>query len=264
LSEAEWLALIAERQDVTPDLTLVTPLAQDLGGGSGSFRALASDGKHYFVKPPNQLQGGRVLTTEHVVAGVGRLIGAATCKSEIIVIPKEIADLAWEFRPGSTLGQGLGHASEAVPDATEARGAPGRRGDDDNKRRHAGLAAVYDLCWGADDQYLHSTTDEWRIYSHDHGHYLPGGPTWTADLLRSHVNLDHEVGFDFLGLNAGDLEEAAIAVERLDRDSLATVLCAVPRSWSTPDEDLAALGHFIETRVAPVAARLRARKGTAS
>lgn len=203
-----------------------------------------------------------MLTTELVVAGVGRLLGAPTCRSQVIKITDELAALGWEFRPGTSLTAGLGHASEAVPDATEVRGAPGRRSDDDNRRRHVGLAAVYDLCWGADDQYLHSTTDLWKIYSHDHGHYLPGGPQWSADVLRSDADLDHEVPFDFAGLRADDVEEVAAAVDRLNRSALASVILGVPTEWGTPDEDLAALGHFLETRTGPVAARLRARKDT--
>ncbi len=89
MSEDDWTAMLASRDEVVPTLALVAPLAQDMGGGSGAFRALASDGKHYFVKPPNQLQGGRVLTTEHVVAGVGRLLGAATCRSQLLQITDE-------------------------------------------------------------------------------------------------------------------------------------------------------------------------------
>jgi hypothetical protein len=246
--------------DPVGGLSLVLPLAQHHGGGSGSFRAVASDNRRWFVKPPNQLQGGHVLVSEYVVASVGQLLGgAATCESSIIEIPPAVA--GWEFRPGLPLVPGFGHASLEVETAQEVRGAPSRPGEDDNRRRQAGLAAVYDLCWGADEQYLHAVSDDWKIYSHDHGHYFPGGPQWTQDSLRASVTDPHTLGITTVGADADALEAFAVAVESLQRESLVEVLNGVPASWAVLDEALATLGWFIEERRVGVAQRLRGMTG---
>jgi hypothetical protein len=261
-TEIEWLDLIEGRQAAPEDdLSLTTFLDQHGGGGSGSFRGLGSDAKEYFVKPPNQLQGGYVLASEFVVGQIGQVVGVAVCQSKLITIPADLA--GHEFRPGHQLAEGIGHASASVVDAQEVRGVPTRRTDDDNARRHAGLAALFDLCWGADEQYLHAVTDDWRIYSHDHGHYLPGGPTWTADLLRAQVATPHPLGFDVTGLSDEHLDAYAT---RLDTDLTTNVISAVlrrvPVAWAVPDVDLATLGWFIGERAAPVAQRLRDVKGS--
>jgi hypothetical protein len=72
------------------------------------------------------------------------------------------------------LAEGYGSASLEVGDVVEVRSLQ-HRSEDDNARRHVGVYALYDWCWGADDQWLYQGGTRNTIFSHDHGSYLWGG-----------------------------------------------------------------------------------------
>jgi hypothetical protein len=253
----EWQGMIRGRRNPTGILTMVAPLGTSPGGGSGSFPCLASDGQKWFVKAPNQSQGGMVLVTEYIVGRLGRLIEAPTCRGEIIEVPSDLA--GFEFQPGAKLAAGYGHGTLMISAAVEVRGTPGRRFEDDNRQRHVGIFALYDWCWGSDEQWLHCTTDDWRIYSHDHGWYLPpSGPSWDAASLMTSVHVPHPLPADAAGLDSETAADVASRLDALDRTAVRDVLMGVPLAWGVEDTDLEVLGWFLEERAPDVAARLRA------
>jgi hypothetical protein len=49
----------------------------------------------------------------------------------------------------------------------------------------------------------------------------------------------------------------ANALEHVERESLVQVLRSIPASWPVSDEDLEALGWFLERRAPAVASRVR-------
>jgi hypothetical protein len=226
-------------------------------GGLRAKPSLVSDGQKWFVKAPNQSQGGMVLATEYIVSRLGALIKAPTCVGEIIWVPSELA--GFEFQPGVRLALGYGHGTLMVADAIEVRGAPARRSEDDNRRRHVGIFAMYDWCWGSDEQWLHCTTDDWRIYSHDHGWYLPpSGPTWEASSLIASVHLPHPLPADTAGLDREAVANVAGRLDAVDRTAVRDILMGLPLAWGVDDSDLEVLGWFLEERAPEVATRLRA------
>lgn len=220
--------------------------------------AVASDQRRWWVKPQNNLQGPQVIVTESIVGRAGALIDAPVCEAAVVRIPEELA--GWEFRPGAKLEAGLAHASLAIEDALEV-GQLDYRERDDNRRRHAGVFALYDWCWGADDQWLHCESDDRRIYSHDHGMYLPGGPSWDEASLLTRVDTPHRAGYGTNGLEPIALAGFAERLETLSRKDLVALVSAIPASWSASDRDLEAIGFFLERRAPAVAARLRALMG---
>lgn len=259
--EAEWLRLIAERNDDFDGLRVVAP--EPAGGTwSGPFRALASDGESYFVKslatcPPGQEAS---LVIERVVAAVGGLIGAPVCHTTLIRIPDDLE--GHEVRLGAPLTAGLAHASRALEHADEM-GRPNlyARSQDDNARRHVGVYALFDWCCGADQQWLYDLDADRTIYSHDHGLYLPpvGTGTLDADALRGGVAYVSELPDAASGLSAAAVDDVATALERLTPADLVAVMRSVPASWPVDDVVLAALAWFLEQRASGVATRLRAR-----
>jgi hypothetical protein len=158
----DWRDLLNPRRDPTEVLVIERPLSQSVAGGSGSFPAEASDGQQWWVKPPNNRQGSKVIITEHLIGSLGKLIGAPTCEVAIARIPAEIAD--FEFVPGQQLVAGLTHASRGVNNAQELRALDYRQ-QDDNRRRHAGVFALYDWCWGGDPQWLCDVGDDHKFYA---------------------------------------------------------------------------------------------------
>jgi hypothetical protein len=172
-----------------------------------------------------------------------------------VVIPAEIA--GWEFRSGARLKAGVAHASLAVEDAQEVRQLE-YRDRDDNRRRHAGVFTLYDWCWGEDDQWLHCESDDRKLYSHDHGMYLPDGPAWSEASLVARVDEPHRPNYPSSGLDADALVAYAKQLETITRDDIVALMSAVPASWPVSDRDLEALGFFLARRAPAVAARLRA------
>ena len=186
---ALWAGLVAARVQTDGWPVVEVPLRPSNAGGSGTFLAAASDGNQWWVKPLNNMQGQRVIATEAIVGSIGGLLGVAVCETTIVRIPVELA--GWSFRPGAVLEAGFAHASRAVQDAVEDRSLRSRDRDD-NRRRHVGVYALYDLCWGGDDQWLYSASEDDALYSHDHGWYLPPtGPTWSSEELLAKVDVPH-------------------------------------------------------------------------
>ena len=136
----DWAGILG-RRGPDADLTLRAPLQPGSRGGSGAFLGLGSDGRRYWIKPVNNLQGPRVPVTEQIVGRVGRLINAPVCVVQTIEIPPDF--IGWEFRPGTRLAAGVAHASRQVDPVVE-NGSLDRRLDDDNARRHAGIFALHD------------------------------------------------------------------------------------------------------------------------
>lgn len=121
------------------------------------------------------------------------------------------------------------------------------------------MYALYDWCWGSDEQWLHSTTADMMLYSHDHGWYLPPpGPDWTQADMRAAVDVPHILTQRPTGLAQPMVEEVAQELEKVDRDALAEMLRQVPVQWPVRDDELETLGWFLERRAPMVAERLRA------
>jgi hypothetical protein len=69
-------------------------------------------------------------------------------------------------------------------------------------------------------QWLYDLTDDWRTYSHDHGHFLPGAPSWTVDSLMDSVKVPHPVGTDGSKLDCNEMEAIAMKLESDIRSDL--------------------------------------------
>lgn len=238
---------------------ITVPLKPSPRGGSGTFLAADSDGEQWWVKPLNNNQGERVAVTEAVVGAAGALVGAPVCDSAIVFLPPEIE--GWEFRRGTGIRSGYAHASRAVDSAVERRSLL-YRDHDDNARRHVGVFAIYDWCWGGDDQWLYAETEDRMLYSHDHGWYLPEtGPTWSIDALISRVREAHVASWPPTGLDPEVIAACAECLRTLLYDDLLSALSGIPDSWPVRDLELERVGWFLESRAPEVADRLESIGG---
>jgi hypothetical protein len=254
-----WRGRLDGRTDPDVTLEVVMPLNQYHGSGSGVFPARASDGERWWVKPLNNIQGSPMISVdEYIVGRVGQAISAPVCEVAVIKIREE--HRGWEFRPGAALEPGLSYACREIPDAQEVKGTLSHRALDENRRRHVGIYALWDLCWGSDPQWLHQTTDDERIFSHDHGLYFPNGQGWAEDALTQHVDDPHPWPEDPRDLDPGAIDDVAQRVADLSLAALVPILLSVPAVWPVQNEALEALGWFLEGRANPVADRLRSMK----
>jgi len=106
-------------------------------------------------------------------------------------------------------------------------------------------------------QWLYDLTDDRKTYSHDHGHFLPGGPEWTIESLQEKVDDSHEIDSRARGLDENELVKIAELLDNIERDTLREILQAIPESWNIEAGELEAVGWFLEKRSSGVAQRLR-------
>ncbi len=258
---ADWQNALAGSRAAGGDLSLVAALKQSQAGSSGAFLASASDGNRYWVKPLNNRQTERVPISEQIVGRAGALIGAPTCEVHTVEIKQDLE--GWEFRQGAKLAVGIAHGSRLVQDAAETRQLE-RRTQDENSARHVFLLALYDWCWGADPQWLMALSDDSRFYSHDHGHYFPGGPNWQeAELVRV-VDEPHEFPDSNHLLSREAAGEVAAALHALTRAMLLHAIRAIPPAWPVSNSELECIGFFLERRAPQVADRILRRLGRAT
>lgn len=233
--------------------------------GSHAFPVLGSDGERWIMKAPNNPQGARILVTEFLMSEVGHALGVPVCEVKPMMIIEEF--VGTQIANGPILELGIGSASRQVPDVVEIRGQLTDRERDDNRRRHAAVFAFFDWCWGDDPQWLVCETADQRLYSHDHGFYLPpGGQDWTPETLAANVDIPHLLpGASQDGLDVGELERLAAELRGLEVTTLNAIFARVPSSWPASDADLEAVGEYLLKRAPQVASRideLRARLGT--
>lgn len=257
---SDWFGRVrGHRTDDFDDLRVTAIVSPPDWSFASPFRVIGSDRCGYFVKTIDACVGNAraSLAIEYIVAGAGRLIGAPVCESSLIRIPEELDGYTM---PPLTLSAGLAHASLALERADE-RGRPSltARGHDDNRRRHVGIYALYDWCYGSDQQWLYDLDQDLSIYSHDHGLYLPPNTgCWTQADLEQSCDDRRELPDARDGLDPEAVEDTASALEKIDGEALANLLRGVPASWPVTDNDLEALGWFLEHRAPAVASRIRA------
>jgi hypothetical protein len=255
VSREDWRGALSPRSP-RPSLELKGLLGKSKGGGSQSFPGLTADDERCYVKAPNNPQGGRVICSEYIVSAVGQLIGAPVCDVRPIHIGPEFVGI--RLPSGLELVEGVGSASMAIPDAMQ-EGDLSHRDRNDNTRRHAGIFALHDWCWGGDSQWLRCTTADDKFFSHDHGYYIPpDGPTWNEAEILANVDTARELAKDHGGLDPAETNRLADALEAVTHAQLRDVLASVPSEWSVPDEELEAVGFFLERRAPSVAGRMRA------
>lgn len=254
VERSAWVGLVNRAKPHTP-LTLTAPLAQSNTGSSGTFRGICSDGQHWWVKPINQLQAGKTIVNDQIVARVGLMIGAPVCSVALVEITSDTA--GWEFRPGQFTAAGLAHGSLHIGDPNSQESTLRSRDRDNNAVRHAGVYALWDWCHGADDQWLYASHDDERVYAHDLGHFLPGLNNWTSASLEAAVDQPRLPTWPPGGLDPAELDRLADALENLKRADLVAAINGLPSSWPVTDAELEVLGWFLERRANPVAERLR-------
>lgn len=258
---AEWDGLIGERTDPTdgPSIALIMP--EPVGRSWSSPVKVTGDDNHvYFAKFPElcRSQPERMsVVTEMVVANVGQLIAASTCRTVVMRVPSELQGV--ELKDGINISSSVVHASRVLSSSCDdAKGNLPDRSDDDNPRRHVGLHALYDWCFGSDPQWLRDLNDNSATYSHDHGLYLPpNGGSWTEDQLVANVDQPHPLPGSTTGLSAAAISDVSDALETVSRESLRAVLNRVPSSWPVTNEQLECLGWFLERRAPAVAGRIK-------
>ncbi|MFV0320333.1 MAG: hypothetical protein ACK5IN_08250 [Microbacterium sp.] len=258
-----WRGQLVGRDRPTPTVTIRAPRERALSSGAGAFLGLADDGRQYWVKVPGNAQGNQVLVNEVIVAEVGRLIGAPVRERALVRVPSSVA--AWsEFPVRGVVGPLVAHASHHVPGAVDDDELRYTKRDD-NARRQAAMAGLWDLCVGEDPQWLYETAASYSVWSYDHGLWFTTGEgDWDRNVLERLADVDSRIPKLPAAVSRERLSEVADVIDELTPDQLLTAVSLVPVEWGTDDGDLETMAWFLYSRRRPVAERLRKRAEPAS
>jgi len=254
----DWSGALTGRRLDSADLNLKSPLRQSTAGGSGAFLAVGDDDARYWVKPLNNLQNPRVCVNEQIIGRLAPRLG--TLSPVVRTMRIRSSFVGWEFRPGHGLQEGIAHACAEVSGAIESR-VLDRREKDDNTQHHAEVTALYDWFFGNDSQWLFNANEQERCYSHDHGHYFPGGPAWSAANLEAQVDVEQALPYAGGPFPKDVVAIIADRIEAVTRDDIIAALAMIPAPWPVTDAELETVGFFVERRADAVASRLRAKWG---
>jgi len=202
-----------------------------------------------------------VPANEQIVGRLATLAGIAVCEPALVGIPEDLAGT--EVCPGYVLEECVAHGSLAVDGAVEVRANLSHRSEDDNARRQAGYLVLHDWLWGGDDQWLRVAANGNEYFSHDHGHYFPGGPNWTIEGLKAARDQPHPSPSAVDGLDADELERLAGRLAALEKEEIAANVEVLPEAWPVGAKEIAAVVDFAVRRAATVAARTRILATTA-
>lgn len=226
---------------------------------SGSYPVLvvANDQNPYWLKWPGNPHNNHSLASELVVALLGALLQISVRPGGLVYLPPDLID--GQVVNGCRIQGGTCFGSLRLASAEEATDA-WRTARDDNKRRYAGIAALWDLCLGDDLQVLHDVTDDSTVWSFDHGLWFCNTEAdWDADSLRSMADCSWDPFVTDGRLDAGELMCLADRLESLSADQVADAVCNVPVEWQVPESDLRALAGFIWSRRRLTAFNMRVR-----
>lgn len=232
---------------------------------AGAFKAIAEDSRQYWIKLPGNPQSDQVLVNDHVVGLLGTILGCPVPEPILVEVVAEAFN-SWSERPKwhgvqATIPHDVtAHASPNVDGVIERPDpVPEFSSRDDNSRRHARLAGLWDLCLGDDRQWGYASRNDQSLWSFDHGFWFASHESdWTTASLRMLVNRPNELELA-TPIRRTDAEDFAERLRRLSADDLVTVMGSVPPSWGAASGDLEALGWFIYSRRRGVIERLLKR-----
>lgn len=87
-------------------------------------------------------------------------------------------------------------------------------------------------------QWRYDVSDDWKTYSHDHGHFLPRGTNWTNENLVECVDGEHEIDFHANGLDDTELWRLADRLDSIRQSDLLEILEVIPRCWPVSNREL--------------------------
>lgn len=240
-------------------LPIVAAKLRQATTGCAPFQAPLQDGRVVWVKAMGNPQGNQALTTEFVVASVGRLLGLSVAEPIIVHLPAVLAGMVRDHPEAPILQSGPAFASAHIADAEEKYEFTAAH-KDDNPRRHVGIWALWELFLGDDAQWIYSMSDDESTYSFDHSLWLGRHEAdWDRQFLTQEVHSAWETfTTDTSYFDPTEVRRIAQALRGLTPEEILEILLQVPVEWGTSTSDLEALGWFLAARRFHVADHLDA------
>ncbi len=240
LSPGDWRDLILAAGG-SPAPVVAQRFVQALPGTSKGALLACDDGHQYATK------GEGIKKARPIEQIVGRLAVACEAPVPTVVLvsltPAFVASQegAWD------IGAGLAHGSRFVLDCEDSDDVE-HVACSENRQRFAQLAVFYGWFGAQDHQYLYEKATSRRVWSVDHGLFLPS-TTWTEDSLTkaSGARADRKIAHG-AGLTRDELRAAASILAQAPDSIIATAVAAPPEAWGITMEERVALAVFLDQR----------------
>lgn len=207
-----------------------------------------ANGEQWVVKLPFAQRGHgsvRAMVSEQVAGRCGMLIGAPVPQVRLIKIPPSLWPPPAEWDRGQVIDVEIYHCSRFH------EGFGDRFDSLDNIEENRGRFAYLELLY----RWVHCQSDHQLIYreepphdvlSVDHGAFLPGGPDWSLQSLRSAgCNPAAQPFFEPAGLTRTVRGAAVDALRRVTDEQIAAIAAAIPEPWGISMEERVAIAALL-------------------
>ena len=252
---SSWVGLLMGRDRPVAEATIFA-IAQVASTGSVPFLGLAVNGDRYWVKCLGNPHGVDSLVAERVVEALARKLDSPMRPSVLVEVPEHLVHDSRLIGSGNQAG--IAHGSLFL-ESCDVRNVLDCVGRDGNSIRQPRFIALWELCFGEDEQWLYDRDNEEQVWSFDHGFWITGGepePLTVRDLevtLRSWKPWEGSVR----GMEPSAFLEVAVRLEALTVADLIDVVASVPVAWGVADDLLESLAWWLHHRRMHVVGRMR-------
>ena len=243
MTDQEWSVLLAVAATVPPANTRAVTFLKAWPSYSKPAAMSCDDGHTYVAK-------GRVGIERSMIAE--QVIGRLTPHIDAPVPPVilvQIDDLRVlepqmaAFAPGR-----LAHGSRDAGEPCGDRMGFQHGFAAENRSRFAALCILYSWCLASDHQVIYGNATPHLVYSVDHGHFLAGGPNWTAATLQAGPPAVQDGYFTPLNLTDAELRDGRRRLAAITAEQIATAVAAPPDDWGLTLQDRIVLAEYLLTR----------------
>jgi hypothetical protein len=203
---------------------------------------LCDDNQEYVVKGS---QVGRAIFNDHVIAWLGKALGAPIGIPRIIDVPAGLIALEPKM---AHMTAGLAHGTHWEPGCTDASPVQHEQLPE-NRIRFAALAVLYGWVLAGNEQFIYKTTAPQLVVSVDHGHFFPNGPDWTtASLAGEPPPQLNQLIAGACNFTQAELAPVVARLRTIGDAHIAAIVGRPPAAWNVPRDERIALAEYLATR----------------
>jgi hypothetical protein len=217
------------------------------GSGSQAQFFTCDDGFTYSVKFIGNPHGTRILATEQVVAALALYLDAPVPSTAHVEVAQTLIEANHLLINGVAALPGVHHGSRWEQDCS-GRLWIEHGAEPLNRPRFAALCVLYTWVGASDHQLIYQNASPHLVFSVDHGHFLAGGPGWSAATLQTSPAPSVDAQFAPLSLDESSLRPYVQRLAAITPEVVAGCLARVHSTWGVIETDLVALGEYIVQR----------------
>jgi hypothetical protein len=188
---------------------------------------------------------GRAIFNDQVIARLGCKMDAPVGLPALIFIPPELQQNEPQMQG---LIPGIAHGTLYVSNTTEREWLL-HTDKHYNRPRFALLSIMYGWLCANDHQLIYCNQEPNLVYSVDHGHFFPHGPTWTIEVLATAAPVEPYLPLrGGCGLADSEIGTALVALANVTDNDIVGAVGLPPEEWNVSQEERIALVHFIISR----------------